>query len=71
MLTGIFPGPQSESKKINEMALLICHVDHRAKEVRWKKDGVYIQFDDSDDSRIRVQHFLKLNKKNDDLRKRF
>ena len=63
MLTGIFPGPQSESKKINEMALLICHVDHRAKEVRWKKDGVYIDY--SDDSRIRVQHFHELNTKYD------
>ncbi|XP_060563793.1 uncharacterized protein LOC132723137 [Ruditapes philippinarum] len=40
----IFTGPQSEIKNINEMTLLTCHVDPRPKEVRWKKDGVYIDF---------------------------
>ena len=58
MLLGIFPGPQSESKKINEMALFSCHVDHRAKEVRWRKDGVYIDYEDA---RIRVQRFHNLH----------
>jgi hypothetical protein len=51
-LTEIFPGPQSESKKINEMALLTCRVDNQAKAVRWKKDGVYIDYDKDD--RIKV-----------------
>ncbi|XP_053378376.1 uncharacterized protein LOC128548056 [Mercenaria mercenaria] len=57
----IYPGPQSESKKINENALLICHVDSRAKEVRWKKDGVYINFDNNPRFRKMVNNYLHIS----------
>ncbi|XP_060591459.1 uncharacterized protein LOC132746360 isoform X1 [Ruditapes philippinarum] len=56
----IFPGPQSESKKINEMALLICRVDHRAKAVRWKKDGVYIDYDKDDRIKKMANNYLRI-----------
>ncbi|XP_060580451.1 neural cell adhesion molecule L1-like [Ruditapes philippinarum] len=44
----IFSGPVSKIKKKNKPALLQCRVDHRAKEVRWKKDGVYIDYRKND-----------------------
>ncbi|XP_060563788.1 uncharacterized protein LOC132723131 isoform X2 [Ruditapes philippinarum] len=56
----IFPGPQAENKKINEMALLICHVDHRAKAVRWKKDGVYIDYDKDDRIKKMANNYLRI-----------
>ncbi|XP_060600376.1 peroxidasin homolog pxn-1-like [Ruditapes philippinarum] len=56
----IFPGPQPESKKINEMALLICRVDNQAKEVRWKKDGVYIDYDKDDRIKKMANNYLRI-----------
>ncbi|XP_060564099.1 uncharacterized protein LOC132723399 [Ruditapes philippinarum] len=60
----IYPGPQSEIKKPNEIALLTCRVNHRVKEVRWKKDGVYIDFNKDDRIKVRFQMHIHVNHEN-------
>ncbi|XP_045167324.2 mannan-binding lectin serine protease 1-like [Mercenaria mercenaria] len=57
----IYPGPQTESKRINENALLSCHVDSRAKAVRWKKDGVYINFENNTKFKKLVNNYLQIS----------
>ncbi|XP_053378377.1 coagulation factor X-like [Mercenaria mercenaria] len=54
----IYPGPESQSKKINENVLLTCHVGSQAIEVRWKKDGIYIEYNKNPRFKKLVNNYL-------------